>query len=399
MAHSLGNRCAQYFLSWARDHIGQQWIDENIHSLLALGAPFLGAPKAIRTVISGDRMDLAMFLTQKEAHFMTSRSSSLPWLFPLQEERYPDVLARFLEDGSGEGQNGAAACKTFHVESLLEKGAPRSKAYLNSFYLNDNLYLKCTSIDDTPAVLAPPPIQRLWCVYGVNLNTEVSYYYKATSRGLVLDISADRYSRRKMSTINPCGLYISGGIGFETRDTHQPLSKQTISGDGTVPYCSLSFPLLWRQDAKKYGIPFSVQMFEVEGADHRGMLAHEGVFDIIFDLVCERDLNFSPPQSAQDLGHSIDTPKIPIAPALSPVPSNLSPSLFSKQREEIRNLLFNLQIAEPILTRSVDLLMSEGIDTSLLLSGKVTGEHLCSMGIPFGVSLKIEKYLENLFHE
>jgi hypothetical protein len=41
----MGNRTVQYFLNWAKYTLGQQWIDKNVHGMLALGPPFLGATK------------------------------------------------------------------------------------------------------------------------------------------------------------------------------------------------------------------------------------------------------------------------------------------------------------------------------------------------------------------
>ena len=51
MGHSLGTRCTQYFLEWAKTTIGQSWLDKYIHAFLALGPPFLGAPKSVRGII------------------------------------------------------------------------------------------------------------------------------------------------------------------------------------------------------------------------------------------------------------------------------------------------------------------------------------------------------------
>ena len=39
-------------------------------------------------------MDLEVFLTSEEGRNMCRRSGSLPWLFPIQEDLFPDVIAR-----------------------------------------------------------------------------------------------------------------------------------------------------------------------------------------------------------------------------------------------------------------------------------------------------------------
>ena len=68
MAHSMGNRCVQYFLHWLKLS-DPSFLDQNIHSFLALGPPFLGAPKTIRSLIVGDAMGLEVlffwFIAQK----------------------------------------------------------------------------------------------------------------------------------------------------------------------------------------------------------------------------------------------------------------------------------------------------------------------------------------------
>lgn len=70
LGHSMGNRIIQYFLNWVgllsyfsycdsnMNYIkvkqqpgGQVWIDNNVHTFVAVGAPFLGAPKSVRGLV------------------------------------------------------------------------------------------------------------------------------------------------------------------------------------------------------------------------------------------------------------------------------------------------------------------------------------------------------------
>ena len=39
-------------------------------------------------------MDLEVFLTEDEGKNMCRRSASLPWLFPIREEMFPDIVGR-----------------------------------------------------------------------------------------------------------------------------------------------------------------------------------------------------------------------------------------------------------------------------------------------------------------
>ena len=159
--------------------------------------------------------------------------------------------------------------------------------FYKDYYQNDPFYLGKDKNAILPPVLLPPPVQNLWVVIGTNLSTEVSYYFKPGSNQLVLDSSADQYSGKKIAGINPRGLKITGGIGFETKTTYQPSTRVNKSGDGTVPYCSLNLAESnWRDYAARNNLPIQIQTFEIEGAEHREMLCHGGVTNKVIDLVC-----------------------------------------------------------------------------------------------------------------
>ena len=49
---------------------------------MPVGGPHLGAPKALRSVITGDKMGLDTFLSDEEALSMGRSLGSGPWLFP-----------------------------------------------------------------------------------------------------------------------------------------------------------------------------------------------------------------------------------------------------------------------------------------------------------------------------
>ena len=87
LCHSSGTRACHYFLNFAKRKKGQVWLDKYIHTYLPVGGPHLGAPKALRSVISGDKMSLDTFLSDEEALYMGRSLGSGPWLFP---ETLPD---------------------------------------------------------------------------------------------------------------------------------------------------------------------------------------------------------------------------------------------------------------------------------------------------------------------
>lgn len=82
LGHSLGCKTAHYFLNFAKARRGQKWIDRHVHTYLPVGAPHLGAPKALRSTISGDKMGLDAFLSDEEALALGRTFGSGPWLLP-----------------------------------------------------------------------------------------------------------------------------------------------------------------------------------------------------------------------------------------------------------------------------------------------------------------------------
>lgn len=127
---------------------------------------------------------------------------------------------------------------------------------------------------------------------GINLDTEVSYYFKKDQKNekrYDLDSAADKFNYEKIAGINPTGLRISGGIGFETKNTFQPSARANKSGDGTVPYCSLNYGSYWEELAKEGNIPLkNVRTVEIEAAEHREMLSNPAVFEGILHFVCKK---------------------------------------------------------------------------------------------------------------
>ncbi|KAL7531963.1 hypothetical protein ACHAXR_004337 [Thalassiosira sp. AJA248-18] len=81
LCHSLGCKVAQYFLEFANAK-DKTWCERYIHTYMPVGAPHLGAPVALRGVLSSDKMGLEAFLTDSEALAMCRTLSSIPWLIP-----------------------------------------------------------------------------------------------------------------------------------------------------------------------------------------------------------------------------------------------------------------------------------------------------------------------------
>lgn len=63
LAHSMGTLIVHYFFQWVQSPLGGNetslWIDKHIHSVINIGAPFLGLPKAISVLLSGETKSTA----------------------------------------------------------------------------------------------------------------------------------------------------------------------------------------------------------------------------------------------------------------------------------------------------------------------------------------------------
>lgn len=98
LCHSLGCKTGHYFLNFVWDHPagGRAWINKHIHAYMPVGAPHLGAPKAVRALVDGDKMGLDAFLNDEEGLILGRSLGSGPWLAPRQvpTESPPTVFIR-----------------------------------------------------------------------------------------------------------------------------------------------------------------------------------------------------------------------------------------------------------------------------------------------------------------
>mmetsp|Transcript_24676 Transcript_24676/g.33932 ORF Transcript_24676/g.33932 Transcript_24676/m.33932 type:complete len:214 (+) Transcript_24676:2033-2674(+) len=187
----------------------------------------------------------------------------------------------FLEGSSGTGDEEfeSTYIHTAEARSVTGKGIKEK--------FEEEKAIQRQSIYDCPPILDVPKVPRLICIYGTNLTTEVSYYFKRSKGTFSLDSAADSMSKTAQPA-NPSGLMIKGGVGYE-----REVEGATKSGDGTVPYCSLAYPREWVKMMEERNIPkddrVKIQMIEVQGAEHREMLKDESVLMHILSTVSSFD--------------------------------------------------------------------------------------------------------------
>ncbi|KAJ1490779.1 Lecithin:cholesterol/phospholipid:diacylglycerol acyltransferase, partial [Baffinella frigidus] len=59
IVHSMGGNVFLYFTRWATVHRGEDWVNKYIHGFVSLATPFLGVPKGVAALLSGEAKDTA----------------------------------------------------------------------------------------------------------------------------------------------------------------------------------------------------------------------------------------------------------------------------------------------------------------------------------------------------
>jgi hypothetical protein len=128
-------------------------------------------------------------------------------------------------------------------------------------------------------------------IYGINLPTEVGACYKRRKAVMTgTDKVRSLFILDKDARLNSEeGYILEDGVLKETKDTRQLLKgvrsgDETYvcrSGDGTVPYWSLQHVRTWEKECQ-------VSIDELEGADHREILADTRFHEILIDYVCTK---------------------------------------------------------------------------------------------------------------
>ncbi|KNC81831.1 hypothetical protein SARC_05868 [Sphaeroforma arctica JP610] len=135
-----------------------------------------------------------------------------------------------------------------------------------------------TILDD---YLTCPPVARLVNVYGINLPTEAGYAFRI-QQGTLDSCLFTKYKLDKAfrTDTHKC---VDGTL-YENKHTVQKQRDGTrkCSGDGTVTYQSLSYPLNWEDNEKT-----TVENHEFEDMEHRAMLADPRLHEVLIKHVCK----------------------------------------------------------------------------------------------------------------
>lgn len=233
-AHSLGNRV----IDTIARRKGQAWCSANIHAWVSIGAPWLGAGKAVRSLVTGDdlgttKMGIGLIDTQLGKQLCRSFGAT-PWMVPItstsggyKEFNIPDDGFVFTNGPQGQPLSNQAA--------FANSGTNDTNTLMATHY-DQHSMPTFTGNAFGSRIHEAPPVDRLYAVFGTGLNTEQSYFMKQSGNTLALDSTYD-------GTAN--GYVTKKGIRYETSNTVQHRDGTKNSGDGTVPYGSLTQHRAW----------------------------------------------------------------------------------------------------------------------------------------------------------
>ncbi|CAO2824331.1 unnamed protein product [Amaranthus hypochondriacus] len=287
-AHSLGNNVFRYFLEWLKFEIAPKeymnWLDKHIHAYFAVGSPFLGATETIKAALLGSTFGIPV--SEGTARLMFNSFGSSMWMLPFSkncktdntylkhfsEKRRESHHAYHCEDEEFKGNYSGWPTKLVNIEI---PSIHSSDAYPSVMDVMENTSMECSlptqlsftareisdgtffkAIEDydpdserllhqlqksyhgDPVVnpLTPwdrPPLKNVFCIYGIELKTEVGYYVAPSGKpypdnwiitDFIYELEGSLYSRS--------GNLVEGNPG-------------TTSGDETVAYHSLSWCKNW----------------------------------------------------------------------------------------------------------------------------------------------------------
>lgn len=227
ITHSMGCRVAQYFLQQA----GPEWTARHIGRFIAVSALWLGVPKSVREAVTDVG---SLGLTEIEGVKPLYQSwGALPWMTPVTEAQY-----RFLNTEAFAFLGSDVAPLTI-VETLTRGGAESTLRFQRDYYEENPFFTQPGEPFGSLAVECPR-VRQLNIFHATEQQTEVGAYYQpGPGTTLLLDTAA---------TSSDPNFLVQGGVRLEVPGrTLQAIDGTRNSGDGFLPYGSLTYYKVWQQ--------------------------------------------------------------------------------------------------------------------------------------------------------
>ena len=215
-SHSLGGLLVHYFFAWVEEE-DKNWVDKHIHAYVNIAGPLLGVPKAASALLSGEMSDtifmgpvgtlVEQFISRKRRQELFSTWGSLWSMLPKGGDAVWGNIIQMTDKQEDTCENESKECtksdasdndmnepmtsfnaRNTHLASqiiafLLKWGAGQgpniSPVKLHSFDSQEKNSMR-TWHDVSRTPLPRAPNMKIYCLYGVGLETEKEYFYKRT---------------------------------------------------------------------------------------------------------------------------------------------------------------------------------------------------------------------------
>ena len=318
LSHSLGSIVWYYFMKWVESGVGTEgitggaggrnWIEKHIHATTSIGAPYLGVPKAICMIMSGEMRDtaqmgkfetllldmlmskrerLGLFRTWLGGFAMLPKGGNFVWgdgrnaetlvdapegvaypLVTIREKKHDKSTSNVDEASIAKSPACNEDVKTSftydEIDSILSDFMPSTgyEIIKNAYSWGIASSKEMIKNDDHPSTWTNPlearlpnaPSLKMYCFYGVSKDTERAYEYEP-----ILDTEwrnewhralgeEEKLHFQRSDDIND--MLIRYRIDLGRADEAKKLSTGIyhVDGDGTVPVLSTGYMCVhgWR---------------------------------------------------------------------------------------------------------------------------------------------------------
>ncbi|KAF7721678.1 hypothetical protein EC973_004299 [Apophysomyces ossiformis] len=301
LSHSMGAVIFPYFLKWAESPLGgnggETWVEEHIETFVNIAGPMIGAPKALTAMLSGETRDTLAFgsfgayllerffsrqervslirtwaggssMLPKGGDIIWGSTDSAPDDEKNQEYHSFGSMISFVDPTADKATfngtyDGSFLIHNYTVDDafdLLHHSTPivyHDQLRLNYSYGITTSKIQLQKNNNDPTKWSNPlesqlpfvkstiaPSMKIYCLHGVGLPTERSYYYTAAveeEQGLAEKAKAKAKSKAKewASSIHSRHMFIDTTMNDPVRRVETGV--RVGDGDGTVPLLSLGY--------------------------------------------------------------------------------------------------------------------------------------------------------------
>ena len=362
VTHSYGGLVAHNFMKWVeadpQESVeghggggGNRWVDRHMHAIVNIATPYLGVAKSVSCIMSGEMRDTAQlgrfesFLVDKLLSKRERASLFRTWtggfsMLPKGGTRiwgseaesadggaFP--VAIFVGPGVASGKTDTSGDQVEQVQKIkLRNYSFDDIDHLMKLFLPASMYSRVhaqfstgiarpdeiarndidyrTWFNPLESRLPHAPSLTIYSLYGVGLDTEKGYLYRAAEGSLVDDEDCVVVPKDQLNTADPRKMHLPFTLDRFPEDPFRSLYNGIfhVDGDGTVPLLSNAYmgAHAWRKYShlNPAGVKSVVREYrhdplplvsDIRGgpaaSDHVGILGNHRVIQDMIRVVCD----------------------------------------------------------------------------------------------------------------